>query len=194
MRVQKIIGLYKALHSESGAAYSQHRCMFRVTLRTLAYKIVEGDLPACTFDLRTALAARAQKQRFGSTLIGGGERLCVAWEHVTTPNDFADAHTGCVECQDAARRDSRSRRRVECRKRQAIRNTSRTAGRVPEDSEGVEMTMTGRQSAPSADLAWCGSPVLSVPSVVSLHTSCISTPSAPRRLDRPAEPVSRHAG
>jgi len=70
-RAPKIIGLYKALHFESSAANPQHRCMFRVTLRTLAYKIVDGDLPACTFDPRTALAARAQKQRFGSTLISG---------------------------------------------------------------------------------------------------------------------------
>jgi len=69
-----------------------------------------------------------------------------------------------------------------------------TTGRVLADTEGVDMTDTGRQSAKSADLAWCGSPLLSVPSAVSSQPSPTSMSSAPQRPNGPADPASPYAG
>jgi hypothetical protein len=70
-RVQKIIGLYNALPFEALQQKRHSSAWNRSRWDRQRTKIVDDEPTACTFDLRTALAARTQKQRFCSTLIGG---------------------------------------------------------------------------------------------------------------------------
>jgi len=48
------------------------------------------------------------------------------------PIDFADANTGCVEYQDAARRDMKSRRRARFPERRRAKRTNRLTGNCPQ--------------------------------------------------------------
>jgi hypothetical protein len=66
----KIIATPQRVADWSGAAKTQHGAVFVSHFDRWRTKTVDDVHRTCTFDPRTALAARVQKQRFGVTLIG----------------------------------------------------------------------------------------------------------------------------
>jgi len=88
----------------------------------------------------------------------------------------------------------KSRRRVKIGSAATSRAHEQNRGRWPEATEGVYMMDTGRSSAVGADLAWCVSPALSLPSAFSRSLLCTSAGLVGHRLDGVPRTASPPAG